>query len=254
MLEVVVRPVLGHVARRRGAVGRKDLLSTARHRGDMKTRDDELVTTADVHEVMAAIEALDLEAPWREAAPRLRLALPRRRPLPPGTDDLPSRVYAPGIRATLALDIGPAMLFVNEAQVAAWGVSVDTAFRRALGNVRDRVLRRRQFALVHERILDTPTVAFQSREGWASSLLLLPKELVRVFGRREGILLAPMRDVLLLMPLDAEPGLALAVLEDFAEADMNALDLPLFVLLDGQLHPAVTTPGPDLGREPMRPN
>ena len=39
-----------------------------------------------------------------------------------------------------------------------------------------------------------------------------------------------MRDLLLLMPLDAEPGLAHLILEEFAEADMNALDLPLFVL------------------------
>jgi hypothetical protein len=211
----------------------------------MKTFDDPIVVTAEVHEVMAAIEAVDLGASWQEVAPRLRIALPRRRPLPPGTDDLPARVYPPGIRATLGLDIGPAMLFVNDAQLTGWGVSADTAFRRALGNVRERVRRRKQFALVHERILDTPTVAFQSREGWASSLLLLPKELVRVFGQREGILMAPMRDVLILMPLDAEPGLALMVLEDFAEVDMNALDLPLFVLLDGKLHATVAIPAPD---------
>jgi hypothetical protein len=212
----------------------------------MKTQDDELVTTADVHEVMAAIEALDLEAPWQEVAPRLRLALPRRRPLPPGTDDLPSRVYAPGIRATLGLDIGPAMLFVNETQLRHWGVSVDTAFRRALDNVRERVGRRRQFALIHEQIGGTASIAFQSREGWASSLLLLPKELTRVLGEREGILLAPMRDLILLLPLDAEPGLALLILEDFAKADMNALDLPLFLLLDGRLHQAYAVPAVDL--------
>jgi hypothetical protein len=218
----------------------------------MKAQDDDLVVAADVHEVMAAIEALDLDAPWQEVAPRLRIALPRRRPLPPGTDDLPTRLYAPGIRASLGLDIGPAMLFVDDRRLAAWGVSADTAFQRALTNVRERVRRRKQFALIHERILDTPTIAFQSREGWASSLLLLPKELVRVLGHRDGILMAPMRDVLILMPLDAEPGLALAVLDDFAEADMNALDLPLFVLLDGQLHRAVTTPDPNADRKARR--
>jgi hypothetical protein len=214
----------------------------------MKTHDeDSPVVTADVHEVMAAIEALDLEAPWQEVAPRLRLALPRRRPLPPGTDDLPSRIYAPGIRATLGLDIGPAMLFVDESQLKRWGVSADTAFRRALSNVRERVGRRKQFALMHEQIGGTPTIAFQSREGWASCLLLLPRELRRVLGKREGIVLAPMRDLIMLLPLDAEPGLALLILEDFAETDMNALDLPLFVLLDGQLHAAYAAPDPDVG-------
>jgi hypothetical protein len=220
----------------------------------MKTLDDPIVITADVHEVMAAIEAVDLEAPWQEVAPRLRIALPRRRPLPPGTEDIPSRVYPPGIRATLGLDIGPAMLFVNDVQLKGWGVSADTAFRRAFENVRERVRRRRQYALVHERILDTPTVAFQSREGWASSLLLMPRELVRVFGQRDGILMAPMRDVLVLMALDAEPGLALAVLEDFAELDMNALDLPLFALLDGRLHQTVAVPAPGVDMAEPRPH
>jgi hypothetical protein len=208
----------------------------------MTITSDPLVTTADVHEVMAAIEAVDLEAPWDAVAPQLRPALPRRRPLPPGTDDLPEREFPPGIRVTLGLDIGPAMLFVNHAQVDRWGVTPDQAFRRAISNIRVRVRLRRQFALIHERICDVPTVAFQSREGWASSLLLMPDELIRVLGQRNGLLMAPMRDLLLLMPLDAEPGLACLILEEFAEADMNALDLPLFVLLDGKLNPAIGIP------------
>ena len=63
-------------------------------------------------------------------------------------------------------------------------MTVDGAFRRALSNVRVRVRLRKQFALLHETILGTSTVAFQSREGWASSLLLLPDELSRVLGQR----------------------------------------------------------------------
>jgi len=188
---------------------------------------------------MAAIEAVDLGAPWEEVAPRLRLALPRRRPLPPGTEDLPTHGYAPGIEATLGRDIGPAMLFVTHAQLLTWGVTADHAFSRALSNVKVRVRLRQQFALLHERICGVPTVAFQSREGWASSLLLLPQELSRVLGERNGLVLAPMRDLILLMPLDAEPEIAHLILEEFVEADMNALDLPLFALVDGRLSKAV---------------
>lgn len=201
----------------------------------MTTRSEPLVTTADVHEVMAAIEAVDLEAPWEEMAPRLRPALPRRRPLPPGTGDLPTREFAPGIRTALGLDIGPAMLFVGHDQLAGWGVTAEQAFRRAVSNIRVRVRLRRQFALLHEPICGVPTVAFQSRDGWASSLLLLPEELGRVFGQRSGVILAPMRDLLLLMPLDVEPDLAHVVLEEFARVDMNALDVPPIGLLDGRL-------------------
>jgi hypothetical protein len=205
----------------------------------MTTRDDQLVTTAGVHEVMAAIEAVDLDAPWEQMAPRLRPALPRRRPLPPGVDDLPTQEFGPGIQVTLGLDIGPAMLFVAHEQLAGWGVTAERAFRRAISNIKVRVRLRGQFALLHEPICGVPTLAFQSREGWASALLLLPEELMRVLGRRDGLVLAPMRDLILIMPLDAEPELAWLILEEFAEADMNALDLPLFALVDGRMTRAV---------------
>jgi len=206
----------------------------------MRTQEGPVVVTASVDEVMDAIETLDLGAPWADVAPNLRLALPRRRPLPPGTEDLPFRDYPPGIRATLGLDVGPAMLFVTHEQLTGWGVSADRAFEQALVNVGARVGARKQFALLHERILDVPTVAFQSREGWASSLLLLPHELARVLGSRDGLVIAPMRDVLLLLPLDSDPDFAWFLLEEFAAEDMNALDLPVFALVDGQLSQAMT--------------
>ena len=205
----------------------------------MTSPQDRIVVTASVDEVMDAIERLDLGAPWSEVAPNLRLALPRRRPLPPGTEDLPARDFPPGIRVTLGLDVGPAMLFVTHEQLAGWGVTAGRAFEQALANVTTRAASSRQFALLHERILDVPTVAFQSREGWASALLLIPDELARVFGSRDGLVIAPMRDLLLLLPLDADPDLARFLLEEFAAEDMNALDLPLFALVDGKLSQAV---------------
>ncbi len=61
--------------------------------------------------------------------------------------------------------------------------------------------------------------------------------------------MAPMRDLVLLMPLDAEPELANLILEEFAEADMNALDLPLFVLLDGRLNPVIAVPADTLAEQ-----
>jgi hypothetical protein len=217
----------------------------------MTSRQDQLVTTAEVEDVVAAIEAVNLDAPWSEVTPNLRIALPRRRPLPQGVGDLPTRDFPPGIAAGLGLDIGPAMLFVGDEQLAGWGVTADRGFEQALANVRARVAARKQFALIHEHIAGVPTVAFQSREGWASSLLLLPQELTRVLGERNGLILAPMRDLLLCMPLDTEPEFAYLMLDQFAEADMNALDLPLFALVDGELRQTISLadPGPP---EPLR--
>lgn len=217
----------------------------------MTANDEPLVITAPVDEVLDAVEAVDLEAPWEKVAPDLRIVLPRRRMMPPGSEDLPSREFPPGITAGLGLDIGPAMLFVGEEQLVTWGVTPDRAFDQALANVKARVASRKQFALLTERIADVPTIAFQSREGWASSLLLLPDELTRVLGDRDGLLLAPMRDLIMLLPLDAEPGFAVFLLEEFADADMNALDLPIFVRLDGELLPTVAVRDPGIEDGPM---
>ena len=208
----------------------------------MTTYDEPLTETASVTDVLAAIESADLEAPWEEMAPNLRVALPRRRELPVPTKDLPTHLYPPGIETVLGLDIGPAMLFVPHEQLATWEVSADEAFDRALDNVREQVAGRRQFALVHERIADVPTLAFQSRDGWASQLLLLPDELARVLGDRNGLILAPMRDLVISLPLDVEREFASWLLEEFAEVDMNALDIPPLALVDGQLVPAIGVP------------
>ncbi len=205
----------------------------------MTTPEEPLVTTASVDEVLTAIESVDLGASWAEVAPNLRIALPRRRALPVDIEDLPQREFSPGIPTVLGMDIGPAMLFVAREQLEGWGVSAAEAFEQALDNVRARVAARKQFALIHERIADVPTLAFQSREGWAATLLLLPDELTHVLGERSGLVLAPMRDLVICLPLDVEREFALWLLDEFAEVDMNALDLPPFALVDGHLTRAV---------------
>ena len=200
---------------------------------------DPLVTTAPLADVVAAIEALDLDAPWKDIRDGLRLVLPRRRPMPPDTGTLPKRTWVPGLRVSLGLDVGPAMLFVSQEQIDGWGISEDEAFEQAESNVRDLLRTRRQFALVREHIAEVPTVAFQSREGWASTLLLMPDELCRVMGERSGLILAPMRDLVVWMPHDTDFGLAEWILDEFAAADMNALDVPVLSLVEGQLALAV---------------
>ena len=197
--------------------------------------DSQLVTTARMEDVMDAIEALDMEAPWSDVRDGLRLVLPRRRPMPEHTGLLPTRDIGPGIRTSLGLDIGPAMLFISMDRLADWGVSLDQAFEQALANIRGQVAARTHFALISEDIADTPTLAFQSREGWASGLLALPELLFQVLGRDDGIILAPMRDLVLRLPPDSEPGLAERILDEFARADMNALDIPPMALEHGQL-------------------
>jgi hypothetical protein len=209
--------------------------SRHRRRYHRRTGDREVVTVAPFHEVVAAIEAIDLEGPWEALRPRLRLVLPRRRALPPGVDDLPRKRYGPGISVGLGLDVGPAILFVGDEQLRGWGVDRDGAFAQAEANLRDLARGRTTFALLREPIGAVETLAFQSRDGWAASLLLIPDELCRVLGQRTGLILAPMRDLVMWMPVDTDPEFAAWVYEEMADADMNALDLPLLVMVDGEL-------------------
>jgi hypothetical protein len=127
-------------------------------------------------------------------------------------------------------------------------VDPDAAFVQAEANLRTLVGARRTFALVREPIGGVETLAYQSLDGWAASLLLLPEELCRVLGERTGLVLAPMRDLILWMPIDTDPEFAAWVYEEMADVDMNALDLPLFVIVDGVLSVARGT----IGASPTR--
>jgi hypothetical protein len=131
--------------------------------------------------------------------------------------------------------VGPAILFVGEAQLRGWGIEAEDAFAQAEANLRSLTSARRTFAILREPIGGVETLAFQSRDGWAASLVLVPDELCRVLGQRSGLILAPMRDLVMWMPVDTDPEFAMWVYEEMAEADMNALDLPLFVMVDGEL-------------------
>lgn len=211
-----------------------------RRRSRREPRDEPpLVVVAPFHEVVAAIEAVDLEGPWVSLKERLRLVLPRRRPLPPGVDDLPGREYPPGISIGLGLDVGPAMLFVGQGQLTGWAVDEDAAYAQAEANLHELSSARRTFALAREPIDGVETLAYQSRDGWAASLVLIPDELCRVLGKRSGLILAPMRDLVMWMPLDTNPELAAWVLDELAAADMNALDIPLLALVDGEISVAI---------------
>jgi hypothetical protein len=199
---------------------------------------------ASVDAVLDAIERVDLERPWLKVAPHVFPMLPRRRPLPMETDPPLRRSYPPGLEIGFGIDIGPAMLHIGASQLERWSVSEAEVAATAIGNVRERSTSRRQFGLIQERIQGAPVTVFQSREGWASALLLVPDELCRVMGDGPSLLLAPMRDVLLRLPIETEMELAQWLLEEFVALDPNGLAVPVLALVDGVLRfAAAPAPG-----------
>ncbi|MEP7360916.1 MAG: hypothetical protein ABI744_04985 [Chloroflexota bacterium] len=186
-------------------------------------------------EVRAALDHLSPDLSWPELRDRLRPVFVRRRPLPPGMTKPLLKRLPPGLDVALGADIGPAFLYVSRQLLESWPIGADEAFNIALANLRDVIEAERYFELAYEPIDGVPVWWYQSHGGLASGLLLLEDVLVQRYGDEPRLLMAPMRNLLLCAPFDADREVLGWLRDEIAAADPNGLDLPIFALKDGQL-------------------
>jgi hypothetical protein len=185
--------------------------------------------------VRAALDGLSPDLPWPELRDLLRPVFIRRRPLPPGMKAPVVRRLPPGLDVALGADIGPAFLYISAPLLESWAVGENEAFEIALDNLRSVIEAERYFEMAYEPIDDVPVWWYQSHGGLASGLLLLEDVLVERYGDQPRLLMAPMRNLLLVAPYDADREVMAWLRDEIAHADPNGLDLPLFVLADGRL-------------------
>lgn len=76
---------------------------------------------------------------------------------------------------------------------------------------------------------------FQSGQSIGSALILAPDLIVERFGEADQFLLAPMRDLLVSVPMEAGYEFAADLYESIAEEDPNCLDLPVLSLIGGHV-------------------
>ena len=186
-------------------------------------------------EIERAIEGVPGELPWAELAPALRPVFLRRRPLPPGSERPPTFHVGPGLKVALGVDIGPAFIYVGDSLLESWEVTGADAFARAMENLRASAADERWFEVEYAPVADIPIWWYQSREGLASGLLLLEQELAKRCGDEPRLLAAPMRNLLLSAPFDADREVIGWLRDELSFEDPNGLDLPLFALVDGRL-------------------
>jgi hypothetical protein len=196
-------------------------------------------------EVRAALDGLSADLPWPELRDRLRPVFIRRRPLPPGMTAPLVRRLPPGLDVALGADIGPAFLYISAPLLESWSVGEDEAFEIAIGNLRGVIEAERYFEMAYEPIDDVPVWWYQSHGGLASGLLLLEDILVERYGDQPRVLMAPMRNLLLAAPYDADREVMGWLRDEIAHADPNGLDLPLFALVDGRLTIESTAAAPN---------
>ena len=180
--------------------------------------------------VLRAMGGLPPDLDWASMAASVIPILPRRRPMPPLAGE-PFRVtLPPGIPTGFGIDIGPAFLVVGESLLATWPVGPADLVATALDNLRARMRTVRPRDLVGQAIDGVPVRVLQSGAGCASGLVLVEDELRRIFGAEPQCLIAPMRDILISMPADADRGFVAWINDEFAEMDPNGLALDAFVL------------------------
>lgn len=186
-------------------------------------------------QVRAAVNALPDDMTFDELAPGLRPMFVRRRPMPPGAERPISFRMPPGIDVALGVDIGPAFLYVGPSILGGWPVTADEALERAMANLRASIADERYVEMEFGEVADVPVWWYQSHGGLASGLLLVADELALRYGNEPRLLAAPMRNLLLAAPFDADRELISWVRDEIAAEDPNGLDLPLFALVDGRL-------------------
>jgi hypothetical protein len=186
----------------------------------------------------AILEALSQIPPamdWPSLAGRIVPVLPRRRPesFPVG---VPVQVMLPpGIQTGFGVDIGPAFLRVDGTMLESWGVDRLTLVGTSLENLRARMQSVRPRDLFEDRIDGVRVRMLQSGTGCASALLLVEDELRRILGPGPQVVIAPMRDLLVALPVDAEAEFVAWLNDELASMDPNGLALEAFILGEGPL-------------------
>jgi hypothetical protein len=206
-----------------------------RERRRTRDEDESMILSPRPQEVRAALDALTPELAWPELRDRLRPVFVRARPLPPGMTTPLLKRLPPGLDVALGADIGPAFLYISAQLLESWPISADEAFDIALANLHDVIEAERYFELNYEPIDGVPIWWYQSHGGLASGLLLLPDVLAQRYGDQPRLLTAPMRNLLLAAPHDADREMLSWLRDEIAAADPNGLDLPLFSLIEGRL-------------------
>ena len=170
---------------------------------------------------------------WADVADDILPVFERARPFTYEMEPPAHAVVPPGVTVGFGVDLGLAFARVGAAQLEDWPVDLAELTERALRNLRRRAKQARDYDLVREPIGGYPTIAFQSRDGWASTAVLIPEAIERLFGRGPALLIAPSRDLLVGLPDGIDLAFATWLAEEFEADDPNALRLEAFEWRDG---------------------
>ncbi len=193
------------------------------------------VVVPSMDEIREAMSALPARLDWATLGRDVLPVLPRLRPLPPGSPDPIQIVVPPGIPVRFGVDAGPMFLSVHQGMLDDWALGPAELLAASLDNLRGRAAEVRPRDVAAQRVGGVTVRALQSGTSSGSALVLLPEELGRLFGTGPQVFVAPMRDLLLSLPADADPTLGWDLYDVFASQDPSCLPPMAFPFLDGRI-------------------
>jgi len=172
---------------------------------------------------------------WDAVADAILPVFERARPFSFKVDPPALTALPPGVSVGFGVDAGPAFMRVSTAHLASWAIDLETLTTRALANLQDRT---RALDARDVRLGEIDGIAvdlFESGDGWASTTVLLPDAMGRLFGPGPNLFIAPWRDLLIRLPEDVDIAFATWLTEELESEDPNALRLEAFDWRDGTL-------------------
>ena len=201
------------------------------HRTDLGAKRRRVTDPASVLELIGRIGGHGFG--WADVVDDILPIFERARPFGPEVDPPVHTLVPPGVTIGFGVDLGLAFARVSIVHLAEWPTDIATLTERALRNLRKRARDATDYDLVTEAVGGVPTTAFQSRDGWASTAVLVPEAIQRLFGRAPALFIAPSRDLLVRLPADVDLDFATWLTEEFEATDPNALRLEAFEWCDG---------------------
>ena len=171
---------------------------------------------------------------WDWARPRLMPLLAQPCIDLPGEQRIRT-VAAIGCAIEFGIDLGGHFPIVDRVVAERWESSVEQLRDAALENLGRRAAIIQPTAVQHAVMSGRAFRMLQAPAGCASSLLLVPEQIKRLFGAQDQILAAPGRHTLLSFPMDA-PTMAVAeIAVDVEMGELMPLFLDPFALCDGEV-------------------
>jgi hypothetical protein len=191
------------------------------------------IVSASPEEVLEAAQRLPPDLDWKSVAAHIVPLFERIRPYPAGSPPRVQAIVAPGVTVGFGIDFGPAFITVSPELIEHWSMSAADLAAHSLANLHAIAGEVSPDEVYRGPLADVEMVALQTHRGIGSVLVLAPTELRRIFGPTPRLFIAPMRDLLIGLPAEADPGLAAWLYDDIASRDPNCLTPRAFVF-DGR--------------------